>query len=192
MNAADWTKHREQFELVLAFLASWWREALIVGVLAFGAIGWHKHNADERALGALQFQLHAADSVAKIVKPVVVHYDTVVQRDTRIVYRSVARVDSIRDTVLAHITDTLVVKQYVAATDSMRHACTELANDCETFRANATKLIGAQNTEITALKKIKAPHPCGLTWSLGPAVARTTDGWRLAPFAATAGIGCRF
>lgn len=192
MTAADWSKRREQFDLALTFLASWWREGLIVGVLAFAVIGWHKHNADQQAIGALREQMRVADSVIALKVPLVKVYEGAIVHDTVATTRTITRARTLRDTVLQQIHDTTVVLRYVAVTDSMRQACSELTHDCAAFRENALAVMHAQDTKIKALETLKRPKPCGLSWTLGPSVARTSSGWTVAPFAATAGIGCRF
>lgn len=190
MTAADWAKRREQVEFALSFLASWWREALILGVLLFGIIGWHQHNVAERALGALTERMRVADSTIKATKPLVTVYDTKIVHDTVKLNRIITKLNSIRDTMRIH--DTVWVKQFIASADSLKASCTELSRDCDVFRRNATAVIGAQDTKIRALEAMKRSRPCGLDWTLGPAIARTTDGWRVAPFSIAAGIGCRF
>lgn len=49
--------------------------------------------------------------------------DTVRVRDSVRVVRTVHALDTIRQTVLDHITDTVIVKEYIARTDTLRAAC---------------------------------------------------------------------
>lgn len=188
MSAADWSRRREQVELALAFLGSWWREWLIVAVLAFAVIGWHRHNADQQAIGALREKMRVADSTLKVAKPLIKVYDTQIIHDTLKLNRVIAQLKTLHDT--ARITDTVWVKQYIAATDSLKDRCTELAHDCDAFRVNATQVIAAQDVKIHALESLKRPHPCGFAWSVGPSLVKS-NGYH-AGVGVTAGIGCRF
>lgn len=188
MSAADWSKRREQFEFALSFLGSWWREWTIALALIVLVLGWRKHNADQQAIGQLRERFRVADSTLKIVRPAVMHYDTVIVRDTVKLNRVIAQLKTLHDT--ARITDTLWVKRFVTTSDSAIQACTELSNDCQAFRTNATAVIAAQDTKIRALESLKAPHPCGFMWGIGPAVVY--GGGVHAGVGATVGVGCRF
>lgn len=188
MTAADWTRRREHIELALSFLASWWREWLIVAVLAFAVIGWHKHNADQQAIGALREKMRVADSTLRVAKPLIKVYDTQIVHDTLKLNRIVTQLKTLRDTERIH--DTTWVKTYIAATDSGLKVCHDLVNACSAFKVNATAVMEAQDTKIRALESLKRPHPCGFAWSVGPSLVKSS-GYH-AGVGVTAGIGCRF
>lgn len=188
MTAADWTRRREQMELAFSFLGSWWREATILGVLVFAVIGWHRHNVAQQEIGALQEKLHVADSTLKVARPLVKVYDTQIVHDTLKLNRIVTQLKTLHDTTRIH--DTTWVKAYIATADSGLKVCSELSNDCQAFRANATAVIAAQDTKIHALESLKRPHPCGFVWALGPSVVY--GGGVHAGLGATVGVGCRF
>ena len=190
MTADERNRRREHIELALTLLGSYWREALICAVLAFGVIGWRKHNADQQAIGAAREIIRVQDSTLKARKPLVARYDTAIVHDTVKLNRILMRLASIHDTVTAHITDTVFVKAYIAATDSTVKACRELSADCEQYRQNASAVIAAQDVKIRALESLKRPRPCGFAWSLGPGLVKS-NGYH-AGIGVTAGIGCRF
>lgn len=60
----------------------------------------------------------------------------------------------VRDTLLQHITDTVLVRQYIAATDTALKACSELAETCSDFRTRATSLIGSQKIELDLTRRL--------------------------------------
>lgn len=190
MTAADWTKRREQIDTAIRFVLTYWQPfALGALVLVVGGM-IAAYGRKEREAGMWQEKFRVADSIVAKKSPLVTIYDTRIVHDTLKLNRLITRLDSIRDTMRIH--DTIWVKQFVAQAESTAKACSETATDCLAFRENATAVMHAQATEITALKKMPHRGPCGLDVTLGPAVARTTDGWRVAPFSVTAGIGCRF
>lgn len=63
----------------------------------------------------------------------------------------------VRDTLLAHLTDTVEVLRYVAATDTALRACTDLANSCERFHATADSLFKAKDA-TTGWYRAEAAH----------------------------------
>lgn len=108
-----------------------------------------------------------ADSVLRVVTPQLALVDTRVVHDTVKVRVAVERVRLIQDTLLHHLTDTLLVKEYVTRTDSAMHACTELSQDCAAFRDFATRKIAALETKIAAAPITSPPSRWGtaLHWT---------------------------
>lgn len=131
-------------------LVRFWKEGAAIVLVIMATVLWQQKTAALVREGRALERVRVADSILAIEKPIVVRLDTVVQHDTRTVTRTIARVDSLRDTLLVHLTDTLVVKEYVARTDSALKACTELSNDCAAFRASALTAIKALETKLAA------------------------------------------
>lgn len=69
------------------------------------------------------------------------------QRDT-VWLRAKARVDTLRDSVLTRLTDTVYVREYVTRTDSALRACSALADDCRQFRLRADALIDSTRVQV--------------------------------------------
>jgi hypothetical protein len=158
MTAAEWNARDAVKALVLAHVGP--LTVIAACTLLSTAMLWAIHQRDvaHERIGRLEEIVRVQDSVLKVQKPVAVKYDTVVRYDTKTVTRTVARVDSLRDTLLVHLTDTVRVKEYVTRTDSALKACRDLSNDCDTFRAAAMATIRAQEFKITALQSVK-PRP---------------------------------
>lgn len=134
-----------------------YKTPLAIIVLALGLCGFARawyvdHNAAEQAIGKAAANRHFADSVIAVLDSTRLHRDTVLVHDTVTLTRFMARTDTLRQTVLAHLTDTLLVKQYVATTDSTIHSCTELLHDCAAYRASTT-------LELAQLRAQKDPAP---------------------------------
>jgi hypothetical protein len=69
----------------------------------------------------------------------------------------VTETETLHDTVLAHLTDTVLVKTFVATADTQARVCTEVTNDCAAFRV-------AANQEIATLKAQKTVTIYAATW----------------------------
>lgn len=67
------------------------------------------------------------------------------------VIKNVVKTKTLRDTVLAHITDTAIVKNYVYVTDTLRVSCERCANQLRLFKATADSTIGSLNATIGSL-----------------------------------------
>lgn len=60
-----------------------------------------------------------------------------------------ARVDTLRDSILYQLHDTVAVIRYVARTDSALKACSDLSNSCERFRLHTDTLVRSLEIERT-------------------------------------------
>jgi hypothetical protein len=100
---------------------------LVVAVIALGA-GWY-HSIGERAVLASQEAAtrHALDSLARVSARV----DSVYVRDTLTLTHETTRYVTVRDTLLVHLTDTIRVKEYVQAADSVVRACSAVVTACD-------------------------------------------------------------
>ena len=118
---------------------------VVIGVLllAAGSVGLAIH---ERAIGR-QLQRNAdIMSQAHVAAHAVAKAETVyvAKVDTFAVWRN--RTTVLRDTVLAHLTDTVRVKEYVAASDSTIRACSDVILSCDTVRARYRALVAKDST----------------------------------------------
>lgn len=121
-------------------------------------IALHQRDQANVARGIAVERARVADSTILAWVPLLHKADTLVVHDTVKVTRTIARVDSLRDTLLLHLTDTVRVKEYVARTDSALHACSELTHDCAAFRQSANATIRALNDKLALQAKL-APRP---------------------------------
>lgn len=143
--------------IALTLLLRFWRESLIA-VLIVGLIA-SCVSRDHRIAARAVAQEHSrqADSVLGVVTPRLAKVETLFVRDTVKVRVAINHVTVLRDTLLLHLTDTVMVKEYVARTDSVVQACTELSNDCATFRSLATQKIAALETKLAAQPAMHQP-----------------------------------
>src|SRR6185312_6970205 len=83
------------------------------------------------------------------------------------------RTVALHDTVLKHLTDTLLVKQYVASTDSTIRACSDVILSCDTVRARYRLLVSKDST-LAATEKPGTPSHWHVTLGLS-AIAAVDD-----------------
>lgn len=141
---------------MIALLLHYWQAATLVAALSFGALEWHLHNQSEIEKGQAIERMRVADSTLKAIKPQMARVDTLIVRDTVRVRVAINHVVQMTDTVLHHLTDTVLVKEFVTKADSAAKACSELSNDCQAFRSYATQTINALNQKLTAQPKAVA------------------------------------
>lgn len=108
--------------------------------------------AHERAVGRQEQQ--AADNARIIAtdKGQVAKADTVFVAKTDTLTRYIARTTTLHDTVLKHLTDTVLVKEYVATADSTIRACSDVVLSCDTVRARYRALVSADSVAALAPK----------------------------------------
>lgn len=73
--------------------------------------------------------------------------DTVRVRDSIRVIHTVHALDTVRQTVLDHLTDTLTVKEFVYKTDTLRAACLACTASASRFK-KATDSLNAANAQL--------------------------------------------
>lgn len=158
MNAADRVQQLERLAVhdrtaraVLVLVV-----VLVAFLASFRAGDRHRAGLDQRALAGQVYRV--ADSVSRSLAPKLARVDTLLVHDTVKVRVAIARVTTLRDTVLQNLHDTTVVKEYVARTDTALKACSELSNDCAQFRAFAIQKFAADSTKFTAFRA-SIPRP---------------------------------
>jgi hypothetical protein len=133
---------------LLPLVLKWWREILI-GALIVALMGACVSRDHRIAAGAVaKEQSRQADSVLRVVTPQLYHTDTIFIKDTVVVRRAVDRVITLRDTVLQHLSDTVLVREFVTRADSAAQACSELLNTCSVYRQQATAEIAALKAKV--------------------------------------------
>src|SRR5581483_5417692 len=90
------------------------------------------------------------EATAKELASRATHAETVYVHDTVTADRTLVRYRVVHDTVLAHLRDTVVVKQFIAQSDSTIHACTRALGDCGQVLALRDSIIGADAHTRTA------------------------------------------
>lgn len=117
----------------------------------------HERDAALVARGTALERVRVADSTLAVLRPQLTRVDTLVRHDVKTVLAQVSHTDTLRDTVLAHLTDTVLVREFVTRADSALYACTALAHDCETYRATATATIAALTSKLSVPVAIRPP-----------------------------------
>lgn len=143
--------------------------ALALGLMA----ACHARDNALKAEGIAVERYRVADSTLRVVTPQLARVDTLLVRDTVTVRTAVNRVRTLRDTLLVHLTDTVLVKQFVTRADSAAAACVELVTDCSAFRAFATQKIAALESKLNVAPSMKKDRHLGsdvLKFSAGVAV----------------------
>lgn len=81
--------------------------------------------------------------------------DTIYQRTEHVLTKTLQHFDTValHDTILKHLTDTVMVAQYVAACDSLRSACSAFRDSANALHSADHALISAQATELHAWQK---------------------------------------
>lgn len=113
-------------------LLRFWKEGLIAALAVAFMVACHARDNALQARALADERRRQADSILTSLKPQEAKAETLFVRDTIRLTRRFAQFDTIRDTVLHHLTDTVVVKQFITRADSLAQACTELAKDCAT------------------------------------------------------------
>lgn len=136
---------------MLSLFLRYWQYAALTAALLWGAAEWKLHNRAEVQRGVAVERARVADSTIKANAARLAHVDTLLVHDTLRVQKAVERLVTFRDTVLAHITDTLIVQQFVTRADSAAKACSELAGDCAEFRRLTAIKVGALESKLAAM-----------------------------------------
>jgi hypothetical protein len=135
-----------------ALLLRYWKAGLIV-VLALVCVAfvqqWHAATIAE---GQAIERARTQDSVVAVLSTRLARVDTLVVRDTVRLTRMFARTDTLRDSLLVHLTDTVRTKEFITQAEADQHACVDLKNDCAAFRLSAAE-------EIATLKAQAHPAP---------------------------------
>jgi DNA topoisomerase IB len=140
--------------MTFALLLRYWRELTIAVLITAGMTECHRRDVALRAAGVALERARVADSTLRAIAPKLARVDTQLVHDTVRVRVAVDRVVTLRDTVLAHLTDTVLVKQFVTRADSAAQACVELSSSCQAFRAYATQTIAALEAKAAAAPAI--------------------------------------
>jgi len=154
--------------MTLALLLRYWHFAALAALLAFGAFEWHEHNAAEVAKGVCQEKARVADSSKKAIETQLARVETTYVRDTIRLTKTLTRTTTLRDTLLVHLTDTLMVKQFIVQTDSTVKVCTEVASTCAEKLRLKDQEIGVLKTQLGSIPPTAVRHWYSDRFTLGP------------------------
>lgn len=155
----------------LALFLRYWKEGVMV-LLVLTVVGFCR--ARDRAVGdrrVAQDRAHVADSTLKVIAQLKLRAETTYIHNTKRLVVHTARVDTLRQTVLQHLHDTTVVKEYVVATDSALKACSDVRQSCdERHRLDALEIAQWKTKAQTAPAAQPRQH-WGLGSTLGPCLS---------------------
>ncbi|MGJ0510248.1 MAG: hypothetical protein ACR652_24650 [Methylocystis sp.] len=146
----------------MILLLKWWREAAIV-LLALGLIAYcqGRDRAKVRE-GIAQERYRIADSTLAVLKVAQRKIDSVFVRDTLRFTRWRDSVTIRHDTVLAHLTDTIRVKELIQVQDSAIATCTNLLSSCSARVLNLQDQLTQERAKVAAIP-LATPRSCTST-----------------------------
>lgn len=156
---------------------TYWREGLIaVAVLAIvGAC--HSRDVAIRERGIAEERSRVADSLLTVNATELVRVDTVYRRDTLRLTHTITTTQTLRDSLLVHLTDTLTVTRYIASSDSTIAACTETVLTCNQFHALALQRFALDSQKLrAALMAQPTRHWYDGRFSVGPGLTVAPNG----------------
>lgn len=144
---------------MIALAVRYWQAALIVALLGFGVIQWKRHSAALVREGQAIERVRVADSTLAVLAIQQRKVDSVYVRDTLRFTRWRDSVAVQHDTVLAHLTDTLIVKEFVRVADSTLASCSDLFRSCQ-VRASVLEAQLTQERSKLAVAPLTSPRSC--------------------------------
>ena len=176
--------------MTLTLLVRYWRETAI---LAFAlTIWWAIHQRDQAniARGHAEERARVADSTLRLVAEQRPKIDTIWRHDSVKVVKTTDHLLTLHDTVLAHITDTTLVKVFVDSTVQTIKACRDVLSDCDKRHALDLTEINALRSKLSVEVIPKPARRCGLGFAGGYGFTYTDHSTHLGP-ALVAGLSCR-
>jgi hypothetical protein len=162
--------------MIISLALRFWRESLIVVLLAAAVLAWRARDAALLERGVAQERSRVADSVLAAVRPRLAASDTAVVHDT-VRVRGALRLVTKLDTAWRHDTVRVagdstpriaVPVSVVEANDSLKSACSDLMSSCAVFRAHANTTIAALESKL-ASQPVAQPRSCttsNVVWSV--------------------------
>jgi hypothetical protein len=155
----------------LAFLLRYWKFG-VIAVLVVAVVGFcHARDNALAERGRAQERAHVADSTLKVIAAERKRVDTLWRHDSVRVTRYADRVIRMADTVLRHLTDTMLVKEFVRTADTTAKSCRDdLPSSCaERHRLDALE-IAQWKAKAQAAPAVRPRQHWGLGTTLGPCV----------------------
>ncbi len=177
-------------KIALSLVGSYWREAAVMTLAGGIWLAIHQRDAANVERGRAMERLRASDSTLQVLtaqRPKIV-YEFV--HDTLRLTMRVAQLDTIRDTVLHHLTDTVRVKEFIATADATVQACRDVLNSCAALHRNDSLTIRALEQKVHDIPIAAKPRRCGFGATLGGGVVHES-GFHVGP-SITAGVTCLF
>lgn len=127
---------------------------LVVAAAIALAVGGTWLALHERTVGRQLQQAEDAQAALHVARAAVAKAETVYVAKVDTFTRWQTRTVALHDTVLKHLTDTVLVKQYVASSDSTIRACSAVILSCDTVRVRYAALL-KKDSVLAAIPKPK-------------------------------------
>ncbi len=153
---------------MIAFLLKQWQAVALVALLTFGVVQWKLHDRAKVREGVALERARIADSALAVLKPALGRTDTLLRTQIKTVTQTIARVDTLRDSIFSRIHDSVFVTRFIERADEERASCLLLSTTCKAYRDTATATIAALEAKVKAIPFV-APRSCtatGATWGL--------------------------
>lgn len=177
--------------LVLRFLARYWQGTIAtVAILAFVGM-CHARDVAREHYGEAKERARVADSTLKVIAKQRPAIETAYVHDTRRVTKRIARTDTLRDSLLVHLTDTVRVKEFITTVGETNQACRDALGSCANLRRIDSLEIVALRSKAGVSSIPKPRRRCG--FGLGGGYGATYDrtGIHTGP-SLSAGMACSF
>lgn len=142
------------------------KQGLIIAGVVVGLIGsavtWkHLYDKARRAEGALMERTREWESERDSLRLAIATRDTVFVRDTLRLVQWRQRFDTLRQSVVVNIHDTITVKEFVRVADSTVATCTAALGECSLLYQSAKAQIAVQDSLIMSYR-VQIPKPPGV------------------------------
>lgn len=134
-----------------------WKQGAILVLIAVLLTVYRGQLIAAKRAGIAEERIRSADSTIAVLEHRIPAAETVYVRDTIRIRTTVPQLLTLHDTVVQHLTDTVLVLRYVTAADSALHACSDLVSSCETTRRLLTADRNAWKSKYEALTSIPPP-----------------------------------
>jgi hypothetical protein len=130
----------------------WWALAALVAITTLSAAWLHDHDSQVTKRAVAEGQLRQQKQITSKWKARYAEAASHVAHDIDTVTVTVTSYRDLRGSLPERITDTVYVKQLVAAADAAASACTELAKNCAQLKHDADSTIASVEGERDALQ----------------------------------------
>lgn len=151
---------------MIAMLLARWRETMVVVAVIAGLAAWRARDRALEARGVALERARVADSTLAAITPQLARVDTVLVEQIRTVPKVIVATDTLRDTVLTHLTDTVLVERYVHVADSAVRACHALLVGCAAYRELSQQKIAALEAKLAAVPPVRGCRSTGAVAAL--------------------------
>lgn len=177
--------------LLLRFALRYWQATVaVIAVLAFVGM-CHARDVAREHYGEAKERARVADSSLKVVAKQRPAIETAYVHDRRTVTQRIAHTDTLRDSLLVHLTDTVRVKEFITTVGETNQSCKDASGSCAALRRLDSIEIVNLRSKAGVSTIAKPRRLCGLGFGGGFGVTKDPTGFHSGP-TLTAGLACTF